>query len=50
MMDEVLVVKWHALHVPGDNTISLELAVCPLPLALWPKQSLLFEQAQIFKV
>ena len=50
MMDKMLVVKWHALHIPGDSAIALELAACPLPLASWPNQPPLFEQAQILKV
>ena len=50
VMDKMLVVKWHALHIPGDNAIAHELAACPLPLTTRPNQSPLFEQAQILQV
>lgn len=49
-MDKMLVVQWHALHIPRDSAIALELATCPLPLATRSNQAPLLKQAQILKV
>ena len=50
VMNEMLVVMWHALHIPGESAIALELAACALPSATWSNQPPLLEQAQILKV